>query len=548
MKRIHRKVRKRSADSTGVKQASTREGRFFGAEGEASFFNPSANLYFKHVSQQVGAPTVQRAPDDKHDLTSTALSGDSDLEKCFDAELVIKKPANGPHVKKLQEALISLGIPLPKFGADADYGTETLTAVQKFQQKAGMSENEWDGRVGRKTIGLMDMSLRNNNTVSKDEDKSTDDFVVKDPKLKDESCKGKAKDAPCPDPNPEVDEAADAATRLIDTTEKQLPPEKTDNADYPAIFAQLFRNNDSRELSETVKDVKGHYASIKNFLGELKKDKSHVRCGTACDGGCKSGSPAYHNHAGGKHIITFCPNFKSFPQRILVILHECHHAAVNGSSDVAYADTRLIDKLDHTKALLNAASFHLYSALVEKPGSETIGPKVKDTVTLGDASQKKNAELTLAFMEQWFRLVTFDMSIVSVAMEDARANGRYSSPRGVDMINRIYAKWFGVLPAPARPRNEDVQKAKAIEERSSAMSKAFRSPLTITDSKDVSLWDRGPGSKLKLNSQLLKLDNQHMAIALLQQLVQATPGISAESEPLYVGLINDLRNDRSLDP
>jgi len=39
-----------------------------------------------------------------------------------------------------------------------------------------------------------------------------------------------------------------------------------------------------------------------------------------------------------------------------------------------------------------------------------------------------------------------------------------------------------------------------------------------------------------------------MDIAILQELVHATPNISAESESLYVGTINDIRNLRELDP
>jgi hypothetical protein len=46
----------------------------------------------------------------------------------------------------------------------------------------------------------------------------------------------------------------------------------------------------------------------------------------------------------------------------------------------------------------------------------------------------------------------------------------------------------------------------------------------------------------------MDLDIKHLVIGLVQELVHATPEISAESEPLYVGTINDLRNDRELAP
>lgn len=38
----------------------------------------------------------------------------------------------------LQRALIALGHPLPRFGADGDFGGETRTAMQAFQRKAGL--------------------------------------------------------------------------------------------------------------------------------------------------------------------------------------------------------------------------------------------------------------------------------------------------------------------------------------------------------------------------------------------------------------------------
>ena len=500
-----------------------------------------------HVMQQDdGDNNIQRAPGDKHDLTSAQLSGNTKLEECFDREGKIGKPEKGDHVKKIQEALIQLGISLPKFGADSDYGTETANGVKEFQQKAGMSKDEWDGIVGRKTIGLMDMSLRNNNTISKDPDANTTDFVVHDPKKKESSCE--PKEDPCPSPNTDVDSEADKAIKLIDKViSTQLPPKNDGRADYPAIFSTLFRNNDARDISFKVAEVKKGYEDTKNFIGLLKTDKSHVRCGNSCDDGCKAGAPAYHNNANGKHIITFCPSFKTDPEKTVIVLHESHHAGV-GSKDIAYPHTRLIDKLDHAKALLNAASFHLYAALVEDPKSDIIGPKTKDTDSLANAAQKKNIDLALAFMQQWFSLVTHDMSIVSGDIEDAKRKGNYSTARSADVIDRVYVKWFGVTPTSRRPVTGDVNKAKAIMERSEKMEKAFSKPFTISDSKDISEWQRGPGTEIKLNQQLLGLDMKRMVIGLLQELVHATEEISAESEPLYVGLINDLRNERSLDP
>jgi hypothetical protein len=169
--------------------------------------------------------------------------------------------------------------------------------------------------------------------------------------------------------------ADDAVKRIDKVISEQLPPVKNSKADYPAIFTQLFRNNDTRPITDTSDEVKTNFGTIKTFIQKLKTDPSHVRCGTECDGGCRAGSPAYHSNAGGLHIITFCPDFAKDPERTSIVVHECHHASVTDSKDIAYQHNRLIDKLDHTEALRNAASFHLYAALVEDPKSDFIDPK-----------------------------------------------------------------------------------------------------------------------------------------------------------------------------
>lgn len=47
----------------------------------------------------------------------------------------IEKGDSGDEVKKIQEALIAAGESLPKYGADGDFGSETLAAVKNFQKK-----------------------------------------------------------------------------------------------------------------------------------------------------------------------------------------------------------------------------------------------------------------------------------------------------------------------------------------------------------------------------------------------------------------------------
>lgn len=70
----------------------------------------------------------------------------------------LKKGCKGKWVKILQEKLISEGYALPKFGADSDFGNETLNAVKAFQKAKGLTA---DGVVGEKTWKALDGGLIN---------------------------------------------------------------------------------------------------------------------------------------------------------------------------------------------------------------------------------------------------------------------------------------------------------------------------------------------------------------------------------------------------
>jgi len=66
---------------------------------------------------------------------------DSTLQEVLKGEKVLKKGEKGPAVEIIQQALISAGVPLPKFGADGDFGGETDLAVRSFQESNGLLTN-----------------------------------------------------------------------------------------------------------------------------------------------------------------------------------------------------------------------------------------------------------------------------------------------------------------------------------------------------------------------------------------------------------------------
>ena len=55
---------------------------------------------------------------------------------------------SGSDVRELQQNLLKLGYALPKYGADGDYGAETVEAVKAFQKKSGLDA---DGVYGSNT-------------------------------------------------------------------------------------------------------------------------------------------------------------------------------------------------------------------------------------------------------------------------------------------------------------------------------------------------------------------------------------------------------------
>ena len=109
-----------------------------------------------HVVQQTkdSAPkSVQRTIGDGHDLQSSRFSGNSKLEAAFDNETLIRIGANGSHVHAIQQAVVDAGHPLPKFGVDGSFGSETHASVRSYQKKKILTV---DGIVGPETMGDLD--------------------------------------------------------------------------------------------------------------------------------------------------------------------------------------------------------------------------------------------------------------------------------------------------------------------------------------------------------------------------------------------------------
>ncbi|GGG23395.1 hypothetical protein GCM10011344_25180 [Dokdonia pacifica] len=109
-----------------------------------------------HTIQQKGMvqKKVQLKIGDGHDFPpASRFSKNKALEATFDNHRTITNGNKGTHVRRIQEVLIKLGYPLPNFGVDGDFGSETNRAVRAFQTDVGITV---DGIVGTNTIDFLD--------------------------------------------------------------------------------------------------------------------------------------------------------------------------------------------------------------------------------------------------------------------------------------------------------------------------------------------------------------------------------------------------------
>ncbi len=88
-------------------------------------------------------------------LTNRRFLGDPDLEAAIAGTATISSGDNGAGVSKIQAALEDLGYPLPKYGADGDFGSESSSAVTSFQTSEGLAVPS-PGAVGQLTMLRLD--------------------------------------------------------------------------------------------------------------------------------------------------------------------------------------------------------------------------------------------------------------------------------------------------------------------------------------------------------------------------------------------------------
>ena len=78
-------------------------------------------------------------------LRSPRFSGNSDLQHVMSGEVEqLSSRQNGAAVESVQQALIDVGFPLLRYGADGEYGNETEAAINQFREHCGLGPGGMD--------------------------------------------------------------------------------------------------------------------------------------------------------------------------------------------------------------------------------------------------------------------------------------------------------------------------------------------------------------------------------------------------------------------
>jgi peptidoglycan hydrolase-like protein with peptidoglycan-binding domain len=326
------------------------------------------------------------------------------------------------------------------------------------------------------------------------------------------------------------------------------------------LLDQLYgTTDDDRDAVRT--QVAGQAEAVRTALG----DDSRFLCATTCDPGHTSGHTAVES--GGR--ITLYERFFSdthtpAPVRAPIVVHEGHHAALPGddedngrisSTDLAYNHARLFGHLTPPQALRNASSFHALVVHTAQPAGTPLNarqtqitPKHDDDMSELPETLHRSFQRAIGWIEQWVGTTDFMVASLYRRGSHARDRGRWDSDEG--QVADFYADFlrprFGLQAAPGRPPTEqDLRMVAAINDRVDIMKRAIDQPLTLRRGTGPgSSWERGPGATIAVAEDLLGADDNVRTSILLDELVRATPGISARLHVEYSALIRSIRTYR----
>lgn len=94
-------------------------------------------------------------------FTHSRFRGDASLDAILNNHATMRSGSRGPSVIKIQQALIDLDHPLPRFGVDGDFGGETRSAIVAFQRNVRIRIPRFgvDGIIGPNTMEQLDLAI-----------------------------------------------------------------------------------------------------------------------------------------------------------------------------------------------------------------------------------------------------------------------------------------------------------------------------------------------------------------------------------------------------
>ncbi len=323
------------------------------------------------------------------------------------------------------------------------------------------------------------------------------------------------------------------------------------------LFDTVF-GTDATSRPAVIPRVEAILADLNVHMGQMTSPARH-ECATFCHGVCKAGSPAFNRDTGVEGepgtdhppgVIFMCPAFfeEDADLRERIVIHEAHHGIPERPSrDYAYAGTRLITRLDTETALKNAASIEMFVIHVNHPDAAGLGPEFEDVFSQDFTPAEKDAiDPSVAWLQQWLTMSRVDVSKAFSGTARAREQRSWRNVSGDDQME-ILAPRFGLTSPPAVPSARDQHSVAAIYDRVRLMARPIDAALHWTKvATGVDEWSAGPGVDVTLTQETASLPPSRLMIALLQELVHATPSISADREPEYVVLIDDFRLRRGL--
>lgn len=251
---------------------------------------------------------------------------------------------------------------------------------------------------------------------------------------------------------------------------------------------------------------------------------------------------AQNQFSGAAARMTLGPRYTTEPdvtRRALTLIHEgCHGATGLTAGDKAYAWQRLIGQLSLADALDNADSYTRLVELIDNPAAASPAP-VDSTAAL-PAARRAAATRTIAWLEQWLVQGRLDLR----SLYDEMHPGGAWAPSGIwsrDNTMRHVAAEFGLTAPPAVPTMDDKEIVAGIFDRLFRLRREITGQaFTFEPGPAPSVWDPGPGTRVRLSNGFFALSARRQVERLLTMAVESAGFIEAARKPAYVRLVKKM--------